>query len=295
MIIEKKAFHFSYIYEKDDSFFKLGYQIINKKKTVNTLKCLKVMHNNCIKIMYSTENLIPIDNLLRSGFFNNGIYLIKEIINLISRNVEEGFFVKEAFDISYDKIFYDKEKKQFYLVLLPINSEINLHDNDNWQGRFRKTLLNILMYCNKQPEHSVLYHMCFFEKASFERIKVTLCNDNTRPNNYRRVTGNLSSGNLGMRNYYLISENNERCDMYKEDMIFGSSKKLADVVISNSKLISRIHFRIRYKNNKWYVSDLDSTNHTYYDGQMLASGQEVALCDGGIIRAANTTFLVRCE
>jgi len=266
----------------------------NKQKTINTLKSLKVTYNEKVKIMYSTQNLIPIDDLLKNGVINDAIYLIKEIINLIDRNLEEGFFVKEAFDISYDRIFYDKDKKQYFMVLLPVNSEFNLHDNMSWHDRFKNTILSILKYAKEQSKASDINQLFNYENANFERAKEVILNENV---SYQKTTGSLapSIDIGGKKNYYLLSDNNERCDIYKDNMIFGRSKKLADVVIKESDMISRIHFKIQIKQNTLYVSDLDSTNHTYYNGHMLVSGEEVALQDGGVIKAADVSFRVRCE
>ncbi|WP_291630876.1 FHA domain-containing protein [Clostridium sp.] len=78
----------------------------------------------------------------------------------------------------------------------------------------------------------------------------------------------------------------------KDDFILGSSYSLADGVITFNKAISRKHCSIRKKGDKYYLTDLGSSNGTFVNGVRLAQGDSVEIKVGDKIKLANSLFSI---
>ena len=63
-----------------------------------------------------------------------------------------------------------------------------------------------------------------------------------------------------------------------------------DYFIGDNTAISRSHANIVNHNGEFFVVDTNSTNHTYVNGGMIHSNEEVKLSHGTVIRLANEDF-----
>lgn len=75
-----------------------------------------------------------------------------------------------------------------------------------------------------------------------------------------------------------------------EKICFGRSAELADAVIDGNYVISKRHAEIIIRNGKFYVSDLNSTHHTFVNGKVIPVGVEVPVEIGARIRFADEEF-----
>lgn len=66
---------------------------------------------------------------------------------------------------------------------------------------------------------------------------------------------------------------------------------VCDIAIVADKLVSRRHAQIRYRNGQWTISDLDSTNGTWVNGQRIQA--EWPLVTGSFIRVGSTLLAFR--
>lgn len=78
----------------------------------------------------------------------------------------------------------------------------------------------------------------------------------------------------------------------KNPYIIGKLSKNADGILEDKK-ISRIHASIREENNRYYLSDLNSTNGTSYNGRRLEIGETVELSPFDKIRLADIILTFR--
>ncbi len=65
--------------------------------------------------------------------------------------------------------------------------------------------------------------------------------------------------------------------------------------ITNNSAVSRCHAMIRQQGGKWYIIDLNSTNKTYVNNQMIYPNSEVELENGTDLKIANECFTVTIE
>lgn len=90
--------------------------------------------------------------------------------------------------------------------------------------------------------------------------------------------------------YLYRVKNNESIRINKESFIIGKERSFVDYFIADNSAISRSHAKISIKDNKYYITDTNSTNHTYLNGQMIQSSTDVEIRNGDKIRLANEDF-----
>ena len=60
--------------------------------------------------------------------------------------------------------------------------------------------------------------------------------------------------------------------------------------IDDNPAISRKHAKIVLNDNKFYIVDLNSTNHVYVDGKAIPADTPIPIIDGTKIRLADELF-----
>lgn len=84
--------------------------------------------------------------------------------------------------------------------------------------------------------------------------------------------------------------NNEKINLDKPVFRIGKEKSYVDYFIGDNTAISRSHANFVSRDNKYYVMDTNSTNHTYVNGAMIQSNVETQLTHGDKVRLANEDF-----
>ncbi len=93
--------------------------------------------------------------------------------------------------------------------------------------------------------------------------------------------------------FLVRSKNNEKIPLNKPVFRLGKERSYVDYFIGDNTAISRSHANIISKDGKYYVMDMNSTNHTFVDGDMINSSTEVEITHGSKIRLANEDFEFR--
>ncbi len=102
--------------------------------------------------------------------------------------------------------------------------------------------------------------------------------------------------NAGMLSQKVIAphlvrkKNGERIPVNKPVFRIGKEKSYVDYFIGDNSAISRSHANIITRDGKYYVTDTNSTNHTYLDGSILQSNSEYEIVNGSKLRFANEDF-----
>ena len=73
----------------------------------------------------------------------------------------------------------------------------------------------------------------------------------------------------------------------------GKERSYVDYFVSNSNVISRSHADIIIRDNRYFITDLNSKNKTYINGRMIMPNCEVEIFDGDTITLANEDFLFK--
>lgn len=86
------------------------------------------------------------------------------------------------------------------------------------------------------------------------------------------------------------SKNNERILLNKPVFRIGKERSYVDYFISDNTAISRSHANIITREQNYFLVDTNSTNHTFVNGTMIRSNEEVQINPGDMIRLANEDF-----
>ena len=90
--------------------------------------------------------------------------------------------------------------------------------------------------------------------------------------------------------HLIRNKNKEKISLNKPLFRIGKERSYVDYFISDNAAISRSHANIVSHDGEFFVVDTNSTNHTYVNGNMIHSNEEVKLSHGTIIRLANEDF-----
>lgn len=94
-----------------------------------------------------------------------------------------------------------------------------------------------------------------------------------------------------VREPFLIrKKTGEKIPINKPVFRIGKERSFVDYFIADNTAISRSHANIITKNQVYYVTDTNSTNHTYVNGKLIASNVETPISSGDIIKLANEEF-----
>lgn len=102
---------------------------------------------------------------------------------------------------------------------------------------------------------------------------------------------NANSNSFSQQRPYLVRIKNEtKIIIDKPVFRIGKERSYVDYFIGDNPAISRSHANILSRDNKYFIVDTNSTNHTYIDGNMLQSNNEYEIANGSKIRLGNEDF-----
>ena len=85
-------------------------------------------------------------------------------------------------------------------------------------------------------------------------------------------------------------KNGEKIPVNKPLFRLGKEKSYVDYFIADNPAVSRSHANIIERDGRFYIMDTNSKNHTYVNGVMLPSNEEVPLEHGSVVVLANESF-----
>lgn len=105
------------------------------------------------------------------------------------------------------------------------------------------------------------------------------------------ATSLLGDNSSFQRFPYLIRKNTfDRIDINKPVFRIGKEKSYVDYFIGDNNTISRLHADIISRDNRYYLKDNNSTNHSYINGSIVQGNQEAELFDGAVVTLSNEDF-----
>ncbi len=90
--------------------------------------------------------------------------------------------------------------------------------------------------------------------------------------------------------YLMRIKTNECMTIDKPIVRIGKEEKYVDLMISGNDAVSRSHANIISREGKYYIVDLNSTNRTFVDGQVIPANVEIPIKHGSKIKLANEEF-----
>ncbi len=103
----------------------------------------------------------------------------------------------------------------------------------------------------------------------------------------------LGTQSASVEAYLIRTGRPEKIRIEGSEFLIGKDKGRVNYCIMNNPSISRCHAKIKMKDGKFYLSDMQSTNFTYLNGRILEYGEEAELKDGDSVRFSNEDYSVQ--
>ncbi len=192
----------------------------------------------------------------------------------------EDFMIgTENISFDFDLIFIDPLTLKATLICLPFNGERNQTPNI-------KDLFNRIMFtaqfdssenCNYVSK--IIDYLVSTSNFSIAEFKKLL----------KDITVGVSEETY-LPPHLIRKKTNERIFIDKKTFLIGRQKGVSDYIVSDNSAISRNHARISNQNGNYFLTDENSTNHTYLNGLRIPFDINVKISDGDIIKFANEEF-----
>lgn len=277
--------------------------------------CLGCFVNNVEKgiITYNTNGLISLNTFLKQVTFKEEegyVFLIKLLTLLIQANKDKPILFDPDF------IFVNGYGDEFHFVPIPLKIEHRLLQKDillDWITylceNFKTTSYEICGYLLsfRQSEEFSLPNLILgiealrtiyypnrfyiFKKKKTFRLKepVSTFISNTQLDNSFSPPSNEKTQLLGFSQEFnaYLEKGEEKYSLLPQTMFVGRSMA-CDIRLSESE-ISLKHAKITFNENKFYIQDLKSLNHTYLNDKQVT--RRMRLKNGMVVQFGTIQFV----
>ncbi len=278
-------------------FLNSDYRFMRAQKEKGLLRCVKAAQNGKTKLVYFTEGARPLSAIYGCMNFLAFMSILEKIFNIIDTVESNGFLKPYNLEDSPENIFVEPETLEVKLMYLPVQAD-NDEPEDNYM-RFRQELVR-LIHSTPMFTGADVQNICrALENGSLGAAGLSRGINHIRlsyggtPRVYDEDDPVHGTGQLAA-NIRLIGKDGPGVPsfhIHKSEFVIGKSRNNADGVIPRST-VSRIHCRVLFISDAYYLEDMDSTNGTRLNSEPLPSGQRRQLMNGDVISIAGTEFIV---
>ena len=88
-------------------------------------------------------------------------------------------------------------------------------------------------------------------------------------------------------------KNNESITIGKPSFAIGKERAKVDYCVPDNNSVSRVHAFVTYRNGEYFITDNNSTNYSYVNGNKIAAKVETKLQSGDKLKLADEEFTIR--
>lgn len=297
MIVKARDKQISFLFQDDDPFLEIGCRILEQEHVDQMLPYKRKQQNGKEKLTFCADdkNVVLLMDVISCFEESTLIDLIYEMIYLNKKIEENGFLKKECIWYKYDNIYFDRENNRVRVAILPISGELRYADGINWYGHFEETMISVASYLpdDKSEQIGRLVYMLksgrITEEEALEEIEQWGCSVSEilagRLIIEQDTVLKLLYSGKGGRLEFIVND---------EDFLIGRNAEIVGGAIPEriSKAVSRKHCLITKMNNKYFVQDLKSVNHTLLNGIMIPPYELMELENNDILSVADIEFRV---
>lgn len=297
MLVKAREKQISFLFQEQDPFFEIGCRILEQERIEQMLPYQRKQQNGREKLIFKAEgeDLILLKEIVPGLVESDLVNLLCGMISLNRKVEENGFLKKECIWYKYDNLYYDKAGRCIRAAVLPISGELRYADDNGWYDCFEETMIQIASYLqeNKVAVVRKLVSMLRLGKLTQEEVMEEV----------RLLGGNVSeaaprahhaSRGKTLKLLYRGNDRELEFQVDGDDFLIGRNAGAADGVIAPelSRAVSRKHCLITRMNNKYFVQDLKSVNHTLVNGIMIPPYEFMELENNDILSVADIEFRV---
>lgn len=297
MQVKTKERQISFLFQEQDPFFEIGFRVLEQEQIQQMLPYQRKQHNGREKLMFKAENenLVPLAEVAPKLTENELISLMCGMLSLNIKVEENGFLRKECIWYQYDNLYYDMAGQCIMAAILPITGEIRYVDDSSWYNCFEETITRIAAHIpyDKMVYVRKLVQMLRMGKMTQEAALEELARLGDGVAGRQGAACEMHS-DIILRLLYRGKGRELEFEVSEEDFLIGRNAEVADGVIplDFSRAVSRKHCLITRLNNKYFVQDLKSVNHTLVNGIMIPPYELMELENNDILSVADIEFRV---
>lgn len=287
----------------DDSAFALTEFKVLKSQSKHFIKCSKVKYNGKIKFIYFTAMSKSLRNMIPSLDSDTFLTIIANLLNCIIEIKNNGFLDCENLDLSFDKVFVNQNTLEISLIYLPVNNADK--DLASFENEFRTEIIKLITSVPAFTGEKMARICGYLSNGtlSLNQVYKSICSEiKGRSTSFEsdfdreKDTGNSNKHVIfkqpSLHFYSLNAPVDINFNIDVLEFIIGKNPAQVNGVISFNKAISRVHCKISYQNNSYFVTDLGSANGTYVNKSRLAAQHPQKIKSGDTIRLANSDFKI---
>ena len=295
MLVRENDRQITFSFQKNDNYYEIGYKILEQEKLVNILPYVKKSINGRVKLIFRIDGggLVLLSEVLDKLSSNDIIDLLYELINICERVEDNGFLKRECIWYRYGHIYYNIDTKQPMLAVLPVTCEPECSDGSSWARRLEETVSKISDFLPGQKAEQAKEII-----AGFITGNITSGEALERINRLGSGSSDLLADKskkppqTALRLFYAGKNGELTFFVEDSDFVIGKDGHKAEGVIPDkfSGAVSRCHCVISKLNGKYFVQDLDSTNHTFVNGEVIPPYEIAQICHNYILSVADIEF-----
>jgi hypothetical protein len=288
----------SFKFLDSDGFIDMGCQILEQEDIEQLLPYKRKHFGKSEQIIYdvSGDDIIWLDNLLPDMDDKDIINVVYELFYMIKKVEENGLLKRQCLWYKYDNIYYDTIKDCIRIAILPITSGFEDLECEEWYGDFEDVIYSIASYLPDKKIEKIKAILDGVEDNSLELVDALNEIDKLGCSVSTMLYEKLDIEKETSLQLVYTGKNGETViEVDKDEFAIGRDGDKVDAVISDklSNAVSRKHCLITKTNNKYFVQDLKSSNHTLVNGVMIPPYEIMEIEDNDILSIADLEFRVK--
>lgn len=281
--------NFSYVLSDNGMFLSTEYKVLQSQANSNFIKCMKMLYNGKVQMLYLTANLKPFLSMIPTLDSDSFMTICANLLSAIIEVKQNGFLSCQNIDIAFDKIFVDPSNYKVSLVYVPVSKRI-YDDYATFENEIRTGFVKLI---SGVANISSPKTMQFASDLTNGMMTMEDLHNHIKRGKAAAAGAGQQAAQKVLRLVALNAPTKVELRVTKNSFVIGKNAGAVDGVISFNKMISRTHCRIDRNGDQYTITDLMSANGTYVNRVRLNPNQPRVIQNGDIVRLANSDFQVK--
>ena len=281
--------NFSYVLGDNGMFLSTEYKVLQSQANSNFIKCMKMLYNGKVQMLYLTANLKPFLSMIPTLDSDSFMTICANLLSAIIEVKQNGFLSCQNIDITFDKIFVDPSNYKVSLVYVPVSKRI-YDDYATFENEIRTGFVKLI---SGVANISSPKTMQFASDLTNGMMTMEDLHNHIKRGKAAAAGAGQQAAQKVLRLVALNAPTKVELRVTKNSFVIGKNAGAVDGVISFNKMISRTHCRIDRNGDQYTITDLMSANGTYVNRVRLNPNQPRVIQNGDIVRLANSDFQVK--
>lgn len=328
--ILKDSQKISVVLEEQGFLDKTGLKVMqNVAEDVGLIGGFQADYNNQIRVNYNVSKYVSLALLLNQVTEEQLFGILCNLEDILHEIYNVGFLCYENISFEAEDIFLDANSYRAYLVYLPVKNVFPQMGQAEFEGYFKKALSAIIEKKATTDKKLLGLKKAFqlgmpldeaFHAARNGEIEVELPPDSPESDPVlqpdpkgevhgggwlKKLFGEKPTPQAGRdakpetppkeERWILTGVDTPRAVsllIEGEEYVVGKSPQMSQGVLEFNRTISRRHCKFIPKGGKCFVTDMDSANGTFVNGQRLQQGEIREVFPGDRVQLANSTFVI---